>query len=272
MTRTSGQQRLRRTGRLRTRWHLLGRLPRIHPSWPWWAAWTGGATAVAAALDRIGVAPWWAGPPAGLVAGGVAVASTALDDVRRPVASLRVLAAEVRRPGPFAPGHADAVRAAVFDIPLHAPPGVDAWLSGGGASYGPGLWAATRRRLRVRWGRGNDEATATTVVGEPRDPFRWVVDGWGRTRAWDPDHRDHGDVPFDRDAVAAAVVPLLVVVDGVEHTADAVDLGQWGGGWAASLCLDDRHQVDLSGGGRMPDRVDLERRAPRSLVRDAHRP
>lgn len=271
MERSREYQPLQRVGRQRLRWQSLARRVRIHPRWPWWAAWGAGGAVVGAVADLADVAPWSVGPPVGLVAGGVTVAATALDDVRRPVASLRVLAAEVRAPGPLRPGHAQAVRAEAFDIPLYAPVGVaDARLRGGGASYGPRLLSAARPRLTVGWGHGDDDGTAETVRGDDGGA-RWIDGGWFRTRPFDLDE-ETGERPWPGPDVHDAAVPWSVEIDGQPRQGRGVDLGPWGGGWAATVQVDDLHRIDLTGQGRLPDDLRLVRRVPSDLVPEHRRP
>lgn len=273
--RTSSYRPLRRRGRWRWRWHLLGRHVRLRPAWPWWAMWLGGTTAVTALLDVVGLMPWWVGPPLGLLLGLAVLALTAFDDVRRPVASLRVLAAELREGHPSrAP---DAIRARVFDIPLYAPPpeaGQRIQLTGGGASYGPRLLSPARRRLQVSWsGATSVRATATwaTTIVDPdgtRSRGHWLHDGLLRTWPPDEDRTDPSQVWVDEGVVREQDASLTVVLDGEVRAADAADLQPWGGGWAATLRLDDRHRLDLCGRGALPDQMELVRWDPADLVPD----
>ena len=258
------------------RWHHLQRHVRLRPAWPWWAVWVGGATAVAGLLDVTGLAPWWVGPPAGLLLAIGVLGLTTLDDVRRPMASLRVLAAELRSPPPVEPGRASAVRARAFDIPLYAPPpdaADDIGLTGRGASYGPRLLSPARQRLRVSWSdpasdRAKDVWATTAVDPDDHRAHAWLYDGQVRSRPVDDRLEDPGELRIDEEAVFQQDASLTVVLDGVAHQARAADLRPWGAGWAATLQLDDRHRLDLCGRGRLPDRIELVRWEPAAL---AHR-
>lgn len=269
---TTGYRPLRRRGRWWFRWHLLARHVRLRPAWPWWAMWLGGATAVTVLLDVTGPVPWWIGPPVGLVLGIAVLALTALDDVRRPVASLRVLAAELREGHPASTIF--AVRAEVFDVPLYAPPpgtAGDTRLSGGGASYGPRLLSPARPRFDVSWSgatsdRSKDAGTTTIVTpDDTRTRGHWLHDGLLRTWHPDDDLTNPSQLRVDEELVRAQGASLAVVLDDDARAADAADLQPWGGGWAATLRLDDRHRLDLWGHGELPDRIELVRWDPADL-------
>lgn len=268
---------LRGTGRVRLRWRMARRLARIDPQWPWWAAWAAAATVLGVLLDLAGVLPWWIGPPVGVALGVGTVALTALDDLRRPVASIAVLVAELRWPSGTEPGRVDAVRARRFDIPLYAPPDTDdAWLRGGGASYPRGLFAATRRRIRVGWDEDDGPATAETAQTDgdgDRRSWRWIHSGWIRTTPHEIRESEASgssrDDPPDPAELEAAVVAIEVRLDGQLRPGRAVDLRPWGGGWAATVQVDEQHRVDLTGHGRLPDPLVLTRRVPATLVRAA---
>lgn len=274
--RTDGYQPLRRRGRWWWRWRLLRRHLRLDPAWPWWALWAGGATAVTALLDLVGLAPWWSGPPVGLLLGVVVLGLTALDDVRRPLASVRVLAAELRAGHPSQTP--SALRARVFDIPLYAPPPGTAdtiRLSGGGASYGPRLLSPARRRIDVSWSHadsdGTKDAWATTAVDpdDARAHGPWLHDGMLRTRPNGEVLHDPSELRVDEAQVREQDATLTVLLDGEARRARAADLRPWGGGWAATLRVDDRHRLDLCGRGPLPDRLHLVRWDPVELVPDA---
>lgn len=268
---TSSYGPLRRRGRWWRRWHTLRWRVRLLPRWPWWAIWIGGATVVAVLLHLGDLAPWWLGPPVGLLLGLGVLGLTTLDDVRRPVASLRVLAAALREDQPLT---SFAVRAEAFDIPLYAPaPGGadDIGLTGGGASYGPRLLSPARPRLRVSWSDLNSDRageTSSTTVAEPSDPrnSRWLYHGQVSDTHPDEDLDEPAEFRIDEEEVRRQDATMTVVLDGTAHEARAADLRPWGAGWAATLRLDDRFGLDLCGRGELPHRLELVRWDPTDLA------
>lgn len=233
----------------------------MEPSWVWYAVVGGAGTAVGLILDAVGLMPWWVGTLIGLVGAWAFSWLTALDDVRQPIRSLRVIAGELRW---------ESVEARVreFGIPLYAPPphwGGGVRLSGGGVSYGPGLLSPARPRATLEWTDGSAVASVTTVTSSALEQ-RSLAAG----RVGFPEGIGHGLVALEDepalaevtpDELMARVRPFSVSVDGETCRGSLLDLRPEDLGWLAEIELSDRYRLAIAGVALGPERLELDRRS-----------
>lgn len=231
-------------------------LRRMDPNGIYYLVTVGAATAAGILTDWAFGIPWWTLTILGLLGAWGFTWLTALDDVRQPWRSLRVLAARAR--DPFA---ASRARAQAFGIPLYAPPqeiGGVRRLTGGGCQFGPKLLSPARPSVSVSWESGSAGLRVSTVSANPLEPA-------GRPF---PAGIAHQLVQVEDDPALAGVPTedlldrlqtVVIDVDGQPVSGPLLDLTAWGLGWVATLRLDGRYRIDITGMGPRPDAVRLAR-------------
>lgn len=240
-------------------------LRRMDPNGIYYLVTGGAATAVGILTDWAFGIPWWTLTLLGLLGAWGFTWLTALDYVRHPWRSLRVLSARAR--DPFA---ASRTRAQAFRIPLYAPPreiGGVRRLSGGGCQFGPRLLSPARPSVSVSWESGSASLRASTVTADPLEPA-------GRRF---PARIAHQFIQVEDDPALMGVPTedllgrlqtVTIDVDGQPVSGPLLDLTPWGLGWFATLRLDDRYRIDLAGTGVRADAAKLARHSVDEVAPD----
>lgn len=231
-------------------------LRRMDPNGIYYLVTVGAATAVGILTDWAFGIPWWKLALLGLLGAWGFTWLTALDDVRHPWRSFRVLSARAR--DPFA---AFRTRARVFRIPLYAPPrevGGARRLSGGGCEFGPTLLSPARPSVSVSWVSGSASLRVSTVTADPQEaPERRLPAGIAHQLVQVEDGPALAGVPTED--LLGRLQTVTIGVDGQPVSGPLLDLTPWGFGWFATVRLDDRYRIDVAGTGVRADAVKLVR-------------
>lgn len=214
----------------------------------------GGAVLVGIVVDAFSTIPWWVVVGLGILGAWAFTWLTALDDMRRPWRSLKILVATVRDPSA-----ASRTRAMAYEIPLYAPTAQwhgTRWLSGGGMSYGGNLLSAARPSVSVTWTASEAEVSARTAM-RPMGTTRSgrLPHGIAHQLPTTVDRAATGGVTTDE--LAQRLRPFALSVDGRRLTGTVLDLPPWGHGWVAEARVTDQFVVELAGKGVEPDGLPL---------------
>lgn len=229
-------------------------LRRMEPNAVYYLVFGGAGALVGVVIDAISPLPWWVGLGSGLGGAWALTWLTALDDVRYPWRSLRILAATLQDPAATI-----RVRALAYRLPLFAP--TPEWagtrrLSGGGLSFGRSLLSPARPSATVTWtsDHGRVQAcTATRPTGEAR-PGRLPL-GIGHQLVDIEDEPGMEGVTVD--ALVDGLRPVIFDVEGRPLAGTVHDLTAQGLGWLAEARIDELFVVEVAGDGVDPDRLPL---------------
>ena len=214
------------------------------------------ATLAGIAVDLASGFPWWALTVLGLVGAWGFTWLTALDDVRHPWRSLRIVAAGAKDPRSTV-----GFRARVYEMPLYAPPperdGVRR-LSGGGCQFGPGLLSPAKPSARVSWESGPATMRVTTVTTDVNESEvrRFPVGIAAELIQVEDDPALDG---VATEELMAQLTTVAMEVEGKPLSGSVLDLTPWGLGWIATLRPDRRCRLDIAATGIEPTSVTLVR-------------
>lgn len=238
------------TGRRRR----LRRLRRMDPNAVYYLVFGGAAVVIGIIVDAFSEIPWWTVAMLGLVGAWAFTWLTALDDVRHPWRSLRILGASTR-----IPSAATRTRVKLYEMPLYTPPSDlpgSRWLSGGGVSYGGGLLAPARPSAEITWSNGDATMTTRTVT-RPTSATRssGLPPGIGHRLALIED--DPGMEEVTGDELVQRLRTVTVSIDGRALTGTVLDLSPWGHGWVADVRVTSWFVLELAGEGVNLHELDL---------------
>lgn len=229
-------------------------LRRLEPNAVYYLVFGGAGALVGVVVDAVRPLPWWVGLGWGLGGAWAFTWLTALDDVRHPWRSLRILAATLQDPGVTI-----RVRALAYGLPLFAP--TLEWagtrrLSGGGLSFGRSLLSPARPSATVTW--TNDHArvrarTATRPTGGAR-PGR-LPRGIGHQLVDIEDEPGMEGVTVD--ALVDGLRPVTFDLDGRPLAGTVLDLTAQALGWFAEARIDEEFVVEVAGDGVDPHGLPL---------------
>lgn len=248
------------------RWRLTN-LRRIEPNAVYHLVVGGAGALVGVAIDAISPIHWWVVMGVALIGAWLFTWLTALDDVRHPWRSLRILAATVRDPGA-----AVRVRALAYEMPLYAPASELAGtrqLSGGGVTYGRDVLSPARPSATVMW--TNEHASIRTrTVTRPADAPRHGRLPPGISHQLAMLEHDPGLDGLIRDALEVELRPVTFDVEGQPLAGTLLDLSRQGVGWIAEARVNDQFVVELAVHGVEPDGLPLVMLAADDLPEPPH--
>lgn len=233
----------------------------MDPSWVYYVVIGGAGTLVGLVFDLLFGVPWWVAMLLSLLAASAFTWLTALDDVRRPVRSLRAFTLDL-----IDEQAASRYRIRADGLPIYGPPA--GWpgerqLIADRVSYGRFLLSPTRRAFSVRWYEGSRSLVIRTVQFDanavaPGPLPEGVVQGVLQ--------HENELADITRHELIERLEQIELVVAGEAKTAKVLDLRSEGVCWFAEIPFTRTLRLELEGVGVEPANVVLVAEDPSRLT------